>query len=119
MGIDDLNIIKNDLLKRKEKLLSLTNSSLISLQSFDRTPADEADFAVQEIDQFMSFALHTKDRVKLIQIEKALAKIDIGEYGFCECCGDLINIKRLKAQPYAIYCIECKEDIELGNIHYA
>lgn len=119
MTKQDIQLIKQDLLIRKEKLLSLTSSSLINLQSFDRTPADEADFAVQEVNQFMNFALHTKDRINLIQIEKALAKIELNEYGLCECCGEEINIKRLKAQPYSIYCIECKEDMELGNVSFA
>jgi len=119
MTKEDFNQLKKDLLLRKEQLLNLTRSSIISLQSFDKTPADDLDFAVQEVNQFMNFAMHTKDRVKLIQIEKALAKIESGEYGFCEHCGEKINIKRLKAQPYSVYCIECKEDIELGNISFA
>jgi DnaK suppressor protein len=119
MTKEDLKQLKKELLKRKESLLSLTRSSLISLQDFDKTPADEIDFAVQEVSQFMNFALHTKDRVKLLQIEKALARIESGEYGYCEHCGEKINVNRLKAQPYSIYCIECKEDIELGNISFA
>lgn len=116
---EDLNQIKKDLLLRKEQLLNLTRSSIISLQSFEKTPADELDFAVQEVSQFMSFAMHTKDRVKLLQIEKALAKLESGDYGYCEHCGEKINVNRLKAQPYSVYCIECKEDIELGNISFA
>lgn len=119
MTKEDLRIIKEELLKRKEHLLSITRTSLMSLQSFERVPADEADFAVQEVSQFMSFAMHTKDRMLLIQIEKTLAKIEKCEYGCCENCGEEINIKRLKAQPHSSLCVECKEDLEQESVSFA
>ena len=41
------------------------------------------------------------------QIHAALARIDAGTYSECSTCGEPIGEKRLKAQPYAIQCINC------------
>jgi DnaK suppressor protein len=37
-----------------------------------------------------------------------LAKIDSGEYGYCEKCGVEIGLSRLEARPTATLCIDCK-----------
>lgn len=47
------------------------------------------------------------ERKELSKIEIALKKIQNGNYGLCEECGKNISQKRLKALPYAIYCIHC------------
>ncbi len=46
------------------------------------------------------------------KIEKALARMESGDYADCENCGDEIGERRLRARPVATYCIECKEDME-------
>ena len=43
-----------------------------------------------------------------MKIEEALNRIEEGEYGICEGCGDDINIKRLEARPVTTLCIDCK-----------
>jgi DnaK suppressor protein len=42
------------------------------------------------------------------EIDHALAKIDAGTYGYCESCGDAIPKARLRALPYARFCVACK-----------
>ena len=48
----------------------------------------------------------------IAQIEKALERLDAGEYENCEECGGEIGAERLEALPYASYCIECKRKAE-------
>lgn len=43
----------------------------------------------------------------LHKVEKALARIDRGEYGICESCGNDIPTARLDALPYATLCVDC------------
>jgi tetratricopeptide (TPR) repeat protein len=57
-----------------------------------------------------SISIHT-DILKLI--ERALDKIQNGNYGYCEICGDKIDKERLEEMPYTMYCIACQEQIEL------
>lgn len=70
--------------------------------------ADPNDRASQESD--MSLELRNRDRErKLIKkITDMLAKIDSGEYGYCEKCGIEIGLSRLEARPTATLCIDCK-----------
>jgi DnaK suppressor protein len=42
------------------------------------------------------------------QVEAALARIEAGEYGECQSCGEEINLRRLAAQPEAPLCLDCQ-----------
>ncbi|MFO7937163.1 MAG: TraR/DksA C4-type zinc finger protein [Kiritimatiellia bacterium] len=53
----------------------------------------------------------------VIDIDKAIAAIDEGTYGVCEMCGSLISKRRLKARPFAKFCVSCKEKMERGPYH--
>jgi DnaK suppressor protein len=70
--------------------------------------ADPNDRASQESD--MSLELRNRDRErKLIKnIDKMIAKIEAGEYGYCDKCGIEIGLNRLEARPTATLCIDCK-----------
>ncbi|MBU0688452.1 MAG: RNA polymerase-binding protein DksA [Gammaproteobacteria bacterium] len=70
--------------------------------------ADPNDRATQESD--MSLELRNRDRErKLIKnIDKMLARIEAGDYGFCDNCGIEIGLNRLEARPTATLCIDCK-----------
>lgn len=70
--------------------------------------ADPNDRATQESD--MSLELRNRDRErKLIKnIDKMLARIEAGDYGFCDKCGVEIGLSRLEARPTATLCIDCK-----------
>ena len=41
-----------------------------------------------------------------------LQKLEDGNFGDCERCGEAIAEKRLEALPFARYCIECQRAIE-------
>ena len=52
-------------------------------------------------------ALATKLRATLDEVEHALEKLDQGNYGACESCGEPIAEARLEAMPTARYCMSC------------
>ncbi|MGZ8631245.1 MAG: TraR/DksA family transcriptional regulator [Actinomycetota bacterium] len=49
-------------------------------------------------------------RSNLRDVDRALAKIDAGTYGTCERCGREIGAERLDALPWALLCIDCKQE---------
>ena len=73
---------------------------------------DEMDLASSEYMQSFTFRLRGRERVFLQKIEKAIKKLDEGEFGVCEDCEEPISVKRLEARPETELCIRCKEDQE-------
>ena len=72
------------------------------------------------LDYFRSISLRISDREsKLIRkIQQALVKIQTGDYGICDMCGEDISIARLRARPVTTLCISCKtkqESIEKAS----
>jgi DnaK suppressor protein len=73
---------------------------------------DEMDLASSEYIQSFSLRLRGRERHFIDKIEVALRKLDAGEFGVCEDCGEPIGLKRLEARPETTLCIRCKEDQE-------
>ena len=48
----------------------------------------------------------------LNQVNAALERMNNGNYGECQRCGNRIGAERLEAFPYVAYCIECQSLIE-------
>jgi DnaK suppressor protein len=49
---------------------------------------------------------------QLRQVEVALSRIRAGTYGACLKCDEPISEKRLRAVPWAVYCIGCQEEAD-------
>jgi len=56
-----------------------------------------------------SFLLAERADEMVHQIDRALERIDAGNYGLCEQCGTPIPVARLEAVPTASSCLECKQ----------
>ncbi len=61
--------------------------------------------------QAMSIATDRRRQAELQRIEKALARLDSGDYGFCLSCGEEIAPKRLKLDPTVAVCVDCAGNI--------
>lgn len=113
MNKKDLKKIKEILVERREALLqgreSINEQSVVF--STDDLP-DEVDLATSETDQAINLKLRDRERFLIRKIDKALQKIENGNYGECESCGDPIGMKRLLARPVTDLCIRCKEEQE-------
>ncbi len=96
------------LLKKREELLSRVKSEPEALATSLRTP-DDVEFAVKNFEQDLAaqtVELHSRT---LKEVDRALARVAAGTYGVCEGCGRDIPSHRLKAIPWARYCLICQE----------
>jgi len=108
-----LDFFRSMLLQKKEQLLNSSRIAFKEMMEHDQKPSDEGDHAVEEVNQYLTCTIQTRDRKCLLEIEKAFARMAEGEFGVCEECGDPISYERLKAQPFSSLCVDCMQDIEL------
>lgn len=57
--------------------------------------------------QAMAKASASRRDTERTRLETALSRMDQGEYGYCEDCGDEIALRRLELDPAAAKCIDC------------
>jgi len=80
--------------------------------------SDDAEIDVER--NFADSAHSTAERARLLSVMKALranlrwvnralTKMDLGTYGICERCGQPTSLERLEALPWAVLCIDCKQ----------
>ena len=73
----------------------------------------EEDQAQISHDEFVSLRLNSLDYKQLRLIDEALDRLNAGEYGVCLSCEEPIATKRLRALPWARFCVACQERISL------
>jgi DnaK suppressor protein len=110
MNKKNLDKFKKLLLKEKESVLDhLQNLKGSSDQNLNEVgPGDDVDIASTEIAQTALQKLGNREQKHLGKIDYALEKIENGEYGTCEECGEEIAPARLEARPITLFCIDCK-----------
>ena len=59
--------------------------------------------------QQMALETERRNRARLLLVQRALERIERGEYGDCLACGEPIDPRRLEADPTATRCIACAE----------
>jgi DnaK suppressor protein len=112
----ELNIdnIKENLLAERDFLFSKLNSNDLSVD--DTETPDPVDLAVQNYSKNVLLAVSENDSRQLQMIDEALQRIEDEEYGSCQNCSKEIMPNRLKAVPWARYCLSCQELVEKGLI---
>jgi DnaK suppressor protein len=97
----------------KEELSQDIDRTVHTMQDEATIFADPNDRASQESDMALELRNRDRERKLIKKIEETIAKIDAGDYGYCDSCGVEIGLKRLEARPTATLCIDCKELDEL------
>jgi DnaK suppressor protein len=110
--------LKKMLNKMKEAIILEAKEEMKKFQSGEKRQIveavmDDADLSVVDLAEDISLKQLSTHRDTLKKIDEALRKLEEGTYGICEMCGDEITEERLKILPFAIYCRDCQEKIEL------
>lgn len=111
-----LKLIEKHLVEEIEKKSGLENKyslkdSVEELSLYDNHPAD---LGSENFERAKDLSLHENRLLELNKVQKALQKVEKGNYGYCEICGQALNSARLEALPYADTCVECaaKEEVD-------
>ncbi len=105
-----LDSMKKQLLMEKENICNQASK----IQSDVDLDGDEVDEIQGKLLINISNQLVQRNEEKLTKIEDALKKINDGNYGSCEDCGEDISEKRLLNNPHFLICISCAEDKEMA-----
>ena len=73
---------------------------------------DETDMAQRHTEQAYLIRFADKERKLLNEIERALEKLRLADYGVCEGTEEPIGFKRLELRPWTRYSVAYKEQIE-------
>lgn len=113
MSPKQLEYFRQKLLSWRAELVEESRETISNLREEVRDVGDEAERATRETEN--SLELRTRDRYrKLIKkIDQALARVDEGDYGYCEETGEEIGLARLEARPIATLCLDAQERWEL------
>ncbi len=112
-----LRVVKDALLKRREFLRKNLGRLAASATSVGEKPVgDRADDASIDLEVDNTYSIAEQEAEELRMIDAALEKIAKGTYGVCEECGGPIERPRLKALPYAVLCLKCKQAEEVEHV---
>ncbi len=86
-------------------------SSMMDIRCI-QDPMDEVEMSVERSERELMLKIRRRTEELIREIHGALMRIRKGSFGTCVECGRDIEIKRLKAQPMATLCLECKKELE-------
>lgn len=75
----------------------------------DGRDADSAEQAGERENEEVLNALESEAKIEIQHLSNAITRMENGNYGICQACGESINPKRLQVQPAAEKCIQCAE----------
>ena len=99
------------LMEKRVSVLSGLGARFDTLAGMGRVAED--DQAQLSHDEFVSLRMNGLDYRQLRLVEEALDRLDTGDYGICLGCDEPIAEKRLRALPWARYCVTCQENVGL------
>jgi DnaK suppressor protein len=107
--------IRAALLERRDELreeYDQTINDIAELQRdrlTDSAGDDQADTGTKTFEREQEISLANNILERITQVERALERLEEGNYGWCERCGNPIPVERLAAFPSATLCVTCKQ----------
>lgn len=113
MNDKQLDFFRYKLQTLKDDLLSNAGETTEHLREDTSIVPDPADRATIEEEHALELRTRDRERKLLKKISQSLARIDAGDYGFCDETGEPIGLGRLIARPTATLSLEAQQRREL------
>ncbi len=101
------------LLQLKTDILNSAGETTEHLREETVIVPDPADRATIEEEHALELRTRDRERKLLKKIEQSIARIDAGDYGYCDETGEPIGVGRLLARPTATLSLEAQQRREL------
>lgn len=113
MNDKQLEFFRCRLQQQKDDLLSNADETTEHLREDTTIVPDPADRATIEEEHALELRTRDRERKLLKKISQALARLESGEYGYCDETGEPIGLARLLARPTATLSLEAQQRREL------
>ncbi len=113
MNDKQLEFFRLTLKSLKDDLLDNAGQTTENLREDTTIVPDPADRATIEEEHALELRTRDRERKLLKKISQSLARIESGEYGFCDETGEPIGLGRLIARPTATLSLEAQQRREL------
>lgn len=110
---------RQKLLSMKTDILNRSHQAAMQFNQLDKSAGDEIDQSSAHQEEHTFLINQSRLKSQLLEVEFALARIELGTYGICEETEEPIDQERLKAIPHTRYSIEGAELRESLNKKYA
>jgi len=94
--------------KRRELMSGTSDRDEILIEN----AAEDFDRLQQQMNREVAIRNLDRESKLLKEVNAAMKRVDEGSYGTCLRCDEEIPEKRMKAVPWAAYCVPCQEAIE-------
>ncbi len=108
-----LGYFKRKLSQLRSDMLANAGETTEHLREDTVVVPDPADRATIEEEHALELRTRDRERKLLKKIEQAIARIDSGDYGYCDETGEAIGVGRLMARPTASLSLEAQQRREL------
>ncbi|TNF62012.1 MAG: RNA polymerase-binding protein DksA [Burkholderiales bacterium] len=108
-----LAFFRRKLAQLKSDMLANAGETTEHLREDTVVVPDPADRATIEEEHALELRTRDRERKLLKKIEQAIARIDAGDYGYCDETGEPIGVGRLLARPTASLSLEAQQRREL------
>lgn len=102
----DLEYFKQKLLARKAEITKRINAIDKDIKHEGMSSNWTEQATERENDEVLE-SLGIASEQELVMIDKALKRIDSGEYFYCSICGKEIPPERLELLPFSSHCVNC------------
>jgi len=108
-----MTFFRRRLVQLKKDILSNAGETTEHLREDTVVVPDPADRATIEEEHALELRTRDRERKLLKKIEQSIARIDAGDYGYCDETGEPIGVGRLLARPTANLSLEAQQRREL------
>ena len=112
MSERQLGFFRDRLRQLEQEILNNAGATTEHLRETQFVP-DPADRATIEEEHALELRTRDRERKLLKKVQQSIARIDAGEYGWCDETGEPIGLRRLLARPTATLSLEAQERREM------
>ena len=109
--------VREDLIAEIERMRRAVEASDAELEQLmgegsDTSGKDPGDVGSTNFERDQELSMNANARTLLEQNEAALRRLEAGEFGTCENCGNPIGKARMEVFPKATMCVRCTQRAE-------